>query len=196
MKLTIRDLLAIAIVTVVSLPILYLAALFVFGYARLEIGPSKLDPEEQRRVRLLRQTERRDSLAIAQSEVFRAKLRAQEELEQEREQLTRREQQIDMMRTELEEEREKLRRERERLEKLIEQSEDLRDKRVKQLARVYGAMRPVEAARILETLNDDLVIKVLNNIRDDRQKGKIMGALSGAKASRISVKMGKPANGG
>jgi flagellar motility protein MotE (MotC chaperone) len=195
MKLTIKDLISVAVVTVVSLPILYLAALFMFGYARLEIGPSKLDPEQRRQTEILRQTKRRDSLAVAQSEAFKAKLRAEEELERERERLNRREQQIDMMRNELEEQRNELRRERERLEKLIDQSEELRGKRLKQLARVYGAMRPAEAAQILETLDDDLVIKILNNIRDDRQKGKIMGALSKAKASRISAKMGKRSNG-
>ena len=64
-------------------------------------------------------------------------------------------------------------------------------KRIKQLAKVYGAMRANEAAQILETLDDNLLIKIINAISDDRQKAKIMAGLSKSKAARISKKMGK-----
>ena len=35
-------------------------------------------------------------------------------------------------------------------------------------------MRPEEAARILETLDDDLLINILGAMGDDRQKAKII----------------------
>ena len=193
MKLTLKDLIAIGIVTVDSLPVLYLIALFLLGYARLEIGPMKLDPDERRQVRLMRQTWRRDSLAVVMSQTYRANQAAADSLEEERKRLQREKDQVELIKAELEREREGLQRERERLEELISQSQDLQDKRVKQLARVYGAMRPAEAARILETLSDDLVVKILRGMGDARQSGKIMQALSGGKAKRISVKMGKTA---
>jgi flagellar motility protein MotE (MotC chaperone) len=53
-------------------------------------------------------------------------------------------------------------------------------------------MRPEEAARILETLDDDLLINILGAMGDDRQKAKILSVLSPDKASRVSKKIGKP----
>jgi flagellar motility protein MotE (MotC chaperone) len=76
------------------------------------------------------------------------------------------------------------------MEKTVSQSDDLDKKRVKQLAKVYGAMRAEEAARILETLDDDLCINILSNMGDDRQKAKILSALTGDKATRVSNKIG------
>ncbi len=52
-------------------------------------------------------------------------------------------------------------------------------------------MRPNEAAAILETLKDDLVIKIFKAMGDARQKGKILSNLSNQKASVITKKMGK-----
>jgi len=53
-----------------------------------------------------------------------------------------------MMQRELEDNRKSLASERIKLEKLVEQSDSLDQKRIKQLARVYGAMRAAEAARL------------------------------------------------
>jgi flagellar motility protein MotE (MotC chaperone) len=64
-------------------------------------------------------------------------------------------------------------------------------KKIKELSKIYGAMRPVEAAQIIETLQDELAVKVLTNIGDERQKGKILSALSREKATRISKLISK-----
>ena len=95
----------------------------------------------------------------------------------------------------IESERQKLAENRKRLEKLVAESNELEQKRIKQLARVYAAMRPREAALILETLEDALLIRILRAINDDRQKGKIVASLSREKAARISRKMGTPGRG-
>jgi flagellar motility protein MotE (MotC chaperone) len=96
-----------------------------------------------------------------------------------------------MVQQELEKTRNDLTEERKKLEKVVGQSDTLEKKRIKQLAKVYGAMRPEEAARILETLDDQLLINILSAMGDDRQKAKILSTLSQEKASRISKKIGK-----
>jgi flagellar motility protein MotE (MotC chaperone) len=74
----------------------------------------------------------------------------------------------------------------------VGQSDTLDKKRIKQLAKVYGAMRAEEAARILETLDDDLCLNILSSIGDDRQKAKIFSALSATKSAAVSKKLGTP----
>jgi flagellar protein FlbB len=92
----------------------------------------------------------------------------------------------------LEKTRNELAEERKKLEKLVSQSDELDKKRIKQLAKVYSAMRPEEAATIIETLDDNLVITILTSMGDDRQKAKILSLISKEKATRISKKIGKP----
>jgi flagellar motility protein MotE (MotC chaperone) len=96
-----------------------------------------------------------------------------------------------LVREELEKERASLTEERKKLEKLIGQSDELEQKRIKQLGKVYAAMRPEEAAHILETLDDELLIKILGAMGDDRQKAKVIAAIPLEKATRISKKIGK-----
>ena len=192
MKLSARDLISIAVVTIISFPILYLVVLFATGNMRIEIGKK---PEEEKRsedLRVLRLTHRRDSLMAQHSAAYRAVLQERKEIEEKEQRLKEREERIAMLEQELEQQRLALVAERQRLEKAVAESDDASEKKIRQLARVYGAMRPAEAAQILETLNDDLVVKILRGIGDDRQKGKIMGAISKSKAARLSRLMGRP----
>ena len=192
MKLSLKDIIAIAVVALLSFPLMYFTMLFATGRARVEFGQKQVeDSQETKRLETIRRNARKDSLAAAQSQSFMANEAARDSLRKEKEGLEKQQVHIEMLRRELETAKQELARERERLEGLVAKSATLDKKRIGQLAKVYGAMRAGEAAQVLETLDDDLVIKILTSINDDRQKAKIMSALSTAKAARMSRTMGK-----
>lgn len=191
MSLRPKDIIAVALVMVLSTPLVYFVLLLLTGNARIEFGPS--DHQEQRgALRTVKSSPLRDSLLARHSKTFQALQKERREVEAERERLAEEEKRLSMIRAEIENERDELRRQRQRLEGLVEEADSLDQRRIKQLARIYGAMRPAEAAQILGTLSDDLVIKIIKAIGDDRQKAKIVAAIPKAKADRITTKMGKP----
>ena len=60
--------------------------------------------------------------------------------------------------------------------------------RVRQLTKIYGAMRAEKAARIIATLNDTTIIEILVKMRE-RQAAKILAAMEPDRAAQISRKM-------
>lgn len=185
-NLKIKDYIAIAIVTILSFPILYLIMLFVTGVARVEFNYGKDEDSKDKKVEFIRHTAKRDSLAAINSRTFQALQKERTEIERERTRLSEQKKRIDILQQELKTERDNLKQERKKIEKLVSQSDSLSAKKLKDLAKMYGAMRPAEAAQILETLSDKLSSQIISSINDDRQKAKILSALSKDKANRIS----------
>jgi flagellar motility protein MotE (MotC chaperone) len=189
MNLKLKDLIYIAAVTVLTFPILYLVMMFLTGAARIEFGSKNEEPEQK--VEMIKMNNRRDSLSIVNSKTFQAIQQEKLQLQKERERLSEKQKKIDLLEQELLESRQILEKERKKIEKLVSRSDSLDLKRIKELSKIYGAMRPVEAAQIIETLQDELAVKVITNIGDERQKGKILSALSKEKATRISKLISK-----
>ena len=192
MNFKMKDFIAIAAVTVASFPVMYLIMLFVTGAARIEFQRPKENTEKEQKVEVVKQTARRDSLAERNSKTFQALQKERVELEAERQRLREQQDRINLLQSEVEQQQKKLAEEREKFEKVVQKSDSLGDKKIKDLAKMYAAMRPSEAASILSTLDDRMVAKVLKAINDDRQKAKILGALSTSKAARISKIIGAP----
>ncbi|MBD3345462.1 MAG: hypothetical protein GF401_10410 [Chitinivibrionales bacterium] len=190
-NLKLKELIAIGAVAILSFPVMYMTVLFMTGHARIEFGPREFDKREEGELRLEKQSERIDSLAAVHSKSFQANQQKLKELEKEREKLIKQQEHVAIMQQELESAKTELIAKKKEMEQLVKETSELEKKRIRQLAKVYGSMRATEAARILETLDDDLLIKILNSINDDRQKAKIVAAISQKKASRISKKMGK-----
>jgi flagellar motility protein MotE (MotC chaperone) len=175
-----------------SFPVIYLLLMFATGSARIEFNQTKKDEKKEVKVQFMKINAKKDSLAASQSQTFQAVEQQKADLVKEKQQLTEQQQRVTMVEAELEKTRADLTAEREKLEKLVSTSVDLDKKRMKQLAKVYGAMRAEEAARILETLDDDLCVNILAEMGDDRQKAKILTALPGEKAARVSKKISAP----
>lgn len=191
MKITVKDIILIAVISLVSFPVLYFSMLFVTGRAKIEfVNPNKKkvvgsDFKYQKR------SDKLDSMQVVNTEAYLASMKEREGVAKEKEALVKQQERMNILMAELNRTRQELTEERAKFEKLVEKNDELEAKRIKQLANVYGAMRANEAATILETLDDALFIKIIKAIGDDRQKGKIMAAVSNAKASRVSKKMGK-----
>ncbi len=192
MNLKMKDFIAIAVATVATFPVLYLVMLFVTGAARIEFQRPKDDGEKQQKVEMVKRSARKDSLALRNSKTFQALQLERAELEKERQRMREQQERINLLQSEVEQERTLLSEERHKFESAVQKSDSLGSKKIKDLAKMYAAMRPSEAASILSTLNDRMVANVLKAINDDRQKAKILGALSTDKAARISRIIGAP----
>jgi len=192
MNLKIKDVILIGIIAILSLPVLYFTMLFVTGNARIEFTQKKPGvTEDRKRLEFLKHSKHTDSLIVVHSQAFLASEKQQVETEKEQERLTKQQERISILTQELETTRKELTAEREKFENLVTKVDDLEAKRIKDLAKIYGAMRANEAAQVLETLDDAMLIKIINAIGDDRQKAKIMAALSKSKAENITKKMGR-----
>jgi flagellar motility protein MotE (MotC chaperone) len=192
MKLTLKELIIIVAVLTFSFPVVYVLMMLVTGSARIEFNQPAKPKKDDKELKFMKLSAKKDSLAAVQSQTFFAIEKQKADLDDEKKRMTEQQDHVLMVEQELEKTRSDLTEERKKLEKLVGQSDELDKKRIKQLAKVYSAMRPEEAARILETLDDDLLINILGAMGDDRQKAKILSVLSPDKASRVSKKIGKP----
>jgi flagellar motility protein MotE (MotC chaperone) len=167
---------------------MYLLMLFLTGTARIEFGQQKEEKKEN--VEVVKYSARKDSLAEANSKTFQAIQLERLELEKERKRIAEFQERMDLAQQDLESKQQSIQQERMKMEKAVTQSDSLDRKKIRELSKIYGAMRPAEAAHILETLKDDLASKVIKGMNDDRQKARILSALSKDKANRISRILG------
>ena len=184
-----NDFIAIILVTLFTFPVLYVAMLFYTGALRLEYGFDQKTPEEELKVEEVRHTRRRDSLAAENSKIFQALQQERAEIIRERERLLETQERLEILQNNIEGHRNELMNERRQLESKLQTNPEAEANRYRQLARLYGAMKPGEAAGILETLPDAQVTSILTNINDDRQRARIVASLSKEKAARISKLM-------
>ena len=192
MKLKLKDIILIAVIAVATFPLLYFAMLFVTGNARIEFVSKKPEAAKgKQELKYLKHSNRRDSLLVAQSQAFLASEKNKKELEEKQERLSKQEERINILTQELDRTRKELSAEREKFEKLVAESDEMEMKRIKQLAKIYASMRANEAAQILQTLDDYLLIQIINAIGDERQRAKIVANLPKDKAAKITRRMGK-----
>jgi flagellar motility protein MotE (MotC chaperone) len=192
MNTTIKNIVIVAVVAIVTFPVMYMIVLFATGYARIEFGFDEMRDTQQQNVKMMERSEEMDSLIARQSKTFEAMVQERARLRKERTRLEQMRTHIQELTDELARQKEQLQQKRQAIEKTVEKSDKLSQDKIKELASIYGTMDAEEAAAILQTIDNDLVIKILKAIRDERQKAEIVAALPRNKASAISKKIGTP----
>ncbi|HEX2956018.1 MAG TPA: hypothetical protein VHO70_04280 [Chitinispirillaceae bacterium] len=187
MKLKLKDMIIIALVTLTSFPVMYTILLFATGTAKVvfERGPAE-EKGKKKQSEEMKSSARKDSIANVNSKTFQALQKEQAEVNEQKEHLNDQRLRIEQMQQELQTQRDEFLKERKKLEQLVSQNDSLDTRKMRDLAKVYGAMKPAEAADILGTLADSNVAKILKMINDDRQKAKILAFMSNEKAASIS----------
>jgi flagellar motility protein MotE (MotC chaperone) len=188
MDLKLKDIVILVLVMLISFPIVIFVVLFITGNMRIEFGPVKPAAEDAARVELIKQNEKTDSLATANSKTWQAMQK--EDIALERKELLEERQKLELFQRDLETQKNEISGSRKKIETLVSRSDSLEKRKTVQLAKVYSAMRPVEAAQIIGTLQDELAARILDGISDDRQKAKILAALPQEKATRLTRLMG------
>ena len=72
-----------------------------------------------------------------------------------------------------------------RLEEIIQEARVLKDNKIKHLVDVYSNMQPEQAAKVLETLDQSIAVKILAGMRG-RTAGEILSFVQAEKAASLS----------
>jgi flagellar motility protein MotE (MotC chaperone) len=190
MDIKLKDIVILVLVMLFSFPIVIGVVLLITGNMRIEFGPVKPEEEEVARVELIKQNDKTDSLATVNSKTWQALQKEREDIAQERKALLEERQKLELFQRDLEMQKDEISGSRKKIESLVSLSDSLKKKKTAQLAKVYSAMRPAEAAQIIGTLQDELAARILDGISDDRQKAKILAALPQEKATALTRLMG------
>lgn len=186
-----RDLIIVLVFAIISLPVLYFTVMFATGGMKIVMNQPLVglvnEPED---VKMMKYDSRMDSAALSQSATYQAVQQEKLALVEERSRLKEQEERVAMQVREADSLRLMLAGERERFERAVTKNDTAESMKIKNLAKIYGAMRAPEAAKIIETFDDKLASQLINSIGDARQKAKIMGALSAEKAASLSRLMG------
>jgi len=101
------------------------------------------------------------------------------------EELSRREQQLKSLEKEIDGKLAKLTEMESRLKRMLAEAKEVKDKKLRHLIDVYSNMKAQQAATVLETLDEDIAVKILAGMRG-RQAGEILNFVKSDKAARLS----------
>jgi flagellar motility protein MotE (MotC chaperone) len=189
MNIRMREIIIVAFIMFIVFPIIYLGVMFINGKTRLNSNHSRSPLKVIDMIDAPKEEAKAESLAVLNTVAFQALQKQRNSIESERRKMMEDKQRLELFQQELEKQKDELRSERERIEGLVDKSDSFDKKKSVQMARAYSAMRPAEAAQILSTLPDDIVIRILEGITDDRTKAKIIAALPPEKSTSITRAM-------
>jgi flagellar motility protein MotE (MotC chaperone) len=74
------------------------------------------------------------------------------------------------------------------LENILDKAKSVQQGKIKHLVNVYSNMQPEQAANVLETLDQDIAVKILSGMRG-RTAGEILSFVEADKAARLSEQL-------
>ncbi len=188
-----KDIAIIVLISVACFPIVLVLTMYSTGFLQVNFGWTKKDKEEVKpSVETIKYTPYQESLAVMHTKSFEALELQRTDIEHREKKLAEDENRLKDLQNEISRRYDDLAKTKARLEELVAKSNELEQRRIKQLAQVYASMRAEEAAPILFTLKDDLIVNIMENISDNRQKAKLMAAMgniSKERTGKISKEM-------
>lgn len=106
------------------------------------------------------------------------------------EELRRREQELTELETRIDGKLKRLTELEGKLQRMLEEADVLKDKKLRHLVDVYSNMKAKQAAQVLETLDQDIAVKILAGMRG-RQAGEILTNVQADKAAELSEALTK-----
>lgn len=190
----IKDIIGLAVLSLVLFPITLLGTLMATGVVRLEMGLDN-DTKAEVNTYLRRYHPEQDRSEVKSMKSLAALEKKQNELREKEEDLRRENQRLENIRLENQNLKNEIVQNRLKIEKLVAESSDIKKKRLIALAEVYGSMRPEEAAPILLSLDDQMIAEIIRLIPEVRMQSKLMGAMGAMdvkRTAKISKIIGKP----
>ncbi len=188
-----KEIIGLSLITLVLFPILMLGILLGTGTVHLEVGNAN-ERERLREAFKMSESSKQDSAEASQLKSFKALVEKEKESEGNEAAVRREIERLENLKMETIREKEEILKQRHKIEELVAHSGDLQDKQIASLAEVYASMRPDEAAPILLSLKDPLIVQILKKIPDARAAAKLMaslGTMDVARTARITEMMGK-----
>lgn len=173
-------------------PVVILATLLFTGVIHLNAELDNSDAKDMTEF-LQKYSPFQDTANAEQSRLFKAAKIQEEKLESERKQIALDLERLESLKAENQKLKNEIESERKKIEALVGENRELSDEKLNALAQVYGSMKPIEAAPILLSLEDETIAKIMEKIPEVRSKAKIMaamGAMDNARAAIITKLLG------
>ncbi|OGJ84284.1 MAG: hypothetical protein A2268_02795 [Candidatus Raymondbacteria bacterium RifOxyA12_full_50_37] len=181
-----KDIIIIAAVATGLFPIVLLIAMYATGFLSFSYGWTPKKPKEET-VKTIEYSAYQESLAVVHTKAFKAFELQRAEIAEKERKIAEDEERLTKLKKEISIQTEDLNKTRLRLEELVTQSKELEDRRIKQLSSIYGSMRSEEAAPILFTLKNELIVQIMRKMGDDRAKAKLMAAMGSISKERTGA---------
>ncbi len=180
-----KDLIGISLVSLFLFPVVLIGIMLAAGVVHLEAGDGK-DKERLKETFTASEALRQTGAEEKHLKAFKAAELKEKEIAAKEAELGKEMERLEALRLETNKALEEIARERKRIEDLVDRSSDSQDKQIAALAEVYGGMRPEEAAPILLSLDDAMVVRILRKIPESRSTSKLMAALAALDVRRTA----------
>ncbi len=186
MEIRARDIIGVGIASLLLFPVIFFIVLLASGTAHLELGGVNDATRKKLSGYLERHTPAQEKQDLEQSQMFEANRRLSADLADQQEKLRQEAARLEMMKLENAKTLEQIQNDRQHIDQMVEQSKSLSDEKIEELAQVYGAMKPVEAAPILMNLQDSAVARIVKKVPETRQQAKLLAAIGSLDTKRAA----------
>jgi flagellar motility protein MotE (MotC chaperone) len=187
-----KDLIGISLVSVFLFPVVLIGIMLAAGVVHLESGDGK-DKDRLKETFTAADAIQQSGAEEKHLKAFKAAELKEKEVTAKQAELTKEIERLEALRLETSKAMEEITRERQRIEELVDRNSATEDRQLASLAEVYGGMRPEEAAPILLSLDDAMVVRILRKIPEARSTSKLMAALAALdvrRAARLTSLLG------
>jgi len=186
MDIRARDLIGAGIASLLLFPVVFFAVLLISGTAHVEIGG--LNDETKRKIAgyLERQNPEQQEQDLEQSKLYEANRKLAAELEEQQRLIKEETARLELLKLEVSQNFAKISQDREEINKKVGESQTLSEQKIEELAQIYAAMKPIEAAPILLNLDDNSIARILKKVPDSRSQGKLLAAIGALNTKRAA----------
>ncbi len=192
MKLTLKDFVLVGLFTTLLFPVVLVAILLGTGTVHLDLGVD--DPTAKTLSEYLERVKPEQKAADQKQSVeYQANLKLKDDLEKRQAIVQAEIERLEALKLENNNLKKELDAKKNSIEQLVNQDKELKDQRLEALARVYGSMKPIEAAPILLSMEDEKITSILKQVPESRAQAKLLaalGAMDKERAAHISRLLG------
>lgn len=190
-----KDIIGISLVSVFLFPVILIAIMLAAGVVHLEFGDGK-DKDRLKQSLAVDEQAKQEEAETKQLKSFKALELKEKALAEQEASVSKETERLEELKAETLKAKEEIEANRKKIEALVSKSTEIQDKQIASLAEVYGGMRPDEAAPILLSLSDDMVLKIMRKIPEAKATSKLMAALAALdvkRAAKITTLLGSKA---
>ena len=180
-----KDLLGISLVSIFLFPILLIGIMLAAGVVHLEFGDGK-DKDRIKNAYNGEDKAKQEEAEAKQLKSYKALETKEKELRDRESDVNIEIERLENLKLETLKAKDEIAEHRRKIEEMVGKSADIQDKQIASLAEVYGGMRPDEAAPILLSLDNAMVVRIMKKIPETRSTSKLLAALAALNVKRAA----------
>lgn len=180
-----KDLLGISLVSIFLFPIVLVGIMLAAGVVHLEFGDGK-DKDRIKNAYNGEDQAKQEESETKQLKSYKALETKEKELRDRETDVNVEIERLENLKLETLRAKDEIAEHRRKIEEMVGKSADIQDKQIASLAEVYGGMRPDEAAPILLSLDNAMVVRIMKKIPETRSTSKLLAALAALNVKRAA----------